>query len=246
MSLEGKTCVVTGASSGVGHALTVAFVRAGAQVWAIGRDRERLESIAGDAAAGSGASRPLVVDLQQDDELESACREILAQGGGIDVLAHAAGVISRGPVESAAVEDLDSQYRVNLRAPFVLTRILLPALKQARGQVVFMNSSRGGAAPSPDAALYAATKRGLAAFADGLRQEVNTDGVRVLTVYLGRTATPMQESVHEHEGRIYRPELLLRPEDVVEIVLASISLRPTAEVTEVSLRPAAKLPDARA
>lgn len=244
MSLDGKVCVVTGASSGIGRALAVAFARAGAQVWAIGRNRERLESVASGAGASSGRFVPLVADLELDEELESAHREILSQRDGVDVLVHSAGAISRGPVESAAVEDFDNQYRVNLRAPFVLTRALLPALKRSCGQIVFINSSAGATA-SPDAALYAATKHGLRAFADSLRQEVNADGVRVLTVYPGRTATPMQESVHEHEGRAYRPELLMRPEDVVEVVLAVLSLGPTAEVTDVNVRPMSKLPEAR-
>ncbi len=119
---------------------------------------------------------------------------------------------------------------------------MLPALKRAAGQIVFVGSS-AGYTPSPDAALYAATKQGLKAFADGLRQEVNADGVRVVTVNPGRTATPMQEAVHAHEGRPYRPELLMRPEDVVDVVLAVLSLGPTAEVTDVSIRPMRKLPE---
>ena len=243
MSLYGKTCVVTGASSGIGHALAAAFVRAGAEVWAVGRSRERLDSIADDTGGGSGRSRPLVADVEREDELESACREILSSGETLDVLVHSAGVISRGPVESATDEELDSQYRVNLRTPFVLTRELLPALTRSRGQIVFMNGSPQGA--TPDAAMYAATKHGLRAFADSLRQEVNAKGVRVLTVYLGRTATPMQEAVHEYEGRVYQPDSLMHPEDVAEIVLAAVSLRPAVEVTDLSVRPTANYPEVR-
>jgi hypothetical protein len=63
----------------------------------------------------------------------------------------------------------------------------------------------------------------------------------VISVFVGRTDTPMQRRVHEHERRDYRPELLLRPEDVVDVVLAAIAVPPTGEVTDVSVRPAAKL-----
>lgn len=245
VSVAGKVCVVTGASSGIGAALAVAFARAGADVWALGRNRERLESML-DTAGGSGRVAPLVADLEREEDLESARREILAHDGRVDVLVHSAGSIARGPVESAQVEDFDRQYRVNLRAPFVLTRALLPALKRSRGQVVFINSSAGLPSPSPDAALYAATKHGLKAFADSLRQEVNVDGIRVATVYPGRTATPMQESVHEHEGRPYRAEYLMRSEDVVDVVLAVLALGPTAEITDVNVRPMSKLPESEA
>lgn len=242
MRLESKVCVVTGASSGIGRAIALAFAREGAHVWAIGRDRERLDSLADDAEGHAGRMVSVSADLAHEEGLESACEEILSQGDRVDVLVHGAGVFLRGQVESASAEDLDSLYRVNLRAPFVLTRTLLPALKRSRGQIVFINSS-AGSTPSPGASLYAATKHGLKAFADGLRQEINSDGVRVLTVVAGRTATPMQESIHEHEGRPYRPEFLMQPEAVGEVVLAALSLSPTAEVTDVNMRPMSKLPE---
>ena len=244
MNLEGNVCVVTGATSGVGRALALALVRRGAHVWAIGRNRERIESLASEAAAEMGGLRPITVDLEHTDGLESVSREILSRGEAVNLLMHSAGTISRGLVESAPAEELDRQYRVNLRAPFVLTRALLPALKRSRGQIVFVNSSVGAVVASPDAAAYAATKHGLRALADSLRQEVNAEGIRVLTVYLGRTATPMQEQVHDHEGRIYRPQFLMRPEDVAEVVLSVAAGESTVEVTDISLRPLAKLPEA--
>ena len=89
--------------------------------------------------------------------------------------------------------------------------------------------------------LYAATKHGLKAIADGLRDEVNADGVRVISVYPGRTATAMQQFVHDCEGREYRPELLMRAEEVGEVVLSALSLPRSGEVTDVSVRPMAKL-----
>jgi NADP-dependent 3-hydroxy acid dehydrogenase YdfG len=101
--------------------------------------------------------------------------------------------------------------------------------------VVFVNSSAAFRASASNA-LYAATKAGLKALADGLRDEVNRDGVRVVSVYVGRVATPMQAAVHEFEGRRYRPELLLRPEDVAETVLTTLALPASGEVTDVSIR----------
>jgi NAD(P)-dependent dehydrogenase (short-subunit alcohol dehydrogenase family) len=243
VTLTGKTCVVTGASSGIGRALAHAFAESGARVWGIARSSDRLQSLADDAESGSGAIVPLAADLERDEDLERAGRQILSEGGPVDVFVHSAGAITRGRVESAHVEDLDRQYAVNLRSAFVLTQALLPALKRSRGHVVFVNSSAGVASQAPDAALYAATKHGLRAFADSLRQEVNPDGVRVLSLYLGRTDTPMQMAVHKHEGRPYRPELLLQPQDVVDVVLSVLSLASTAEVTDVNLRPMAKLPE---
>jgi short-subunit dehydrogenase len=238
---EERICVVTGASSGIGEALTLALARAGGRVWAIGRSRERLDALVDEVVDGTGEVVPVVADLEQDEDLASAGDEILSGSDHVDVLVHSAGAITLGGFNSVSAADFDRQYRVNLRAPVVLTQALLPALKRAEGQVVFINSSAGLRA-SANNVLYAATKHGLKAVADGLREEVNPDRVRVISVYTGRTATPMQASVHEHEGREYFPEMLLRPDDVVEVVLAALSVPPSGEVTDVNVRPIAKLP----
>jgi NADP-dependent 3-hydroxy acid dehydrogenase YdfG len=231
---------VTGATSGIGHSLTLALARNAAIVWAIGRRPERLEALAADVQGLKGEVMPVLADLENVADLERASEQILARTGKIDVLVHSAGDIALGAFESVPPSAFDRLYRVNLRAPFVLTQRLLEALKHARGQVVFINSSAGLRA-SADNVLYAATKHGLKAIADGLRDHVNPAGVRVISVYAGRTATPMQHFVHEYEGRDYRSELLLRPEDVVEVVLAALSHPVSGEVTDVSLRPIAKL-----
>jgi NADP-dependent 3-hydroxy acid dehydrogenase YdfG len=100
-----------------------------------------------------------------------------------------------------------------------------------------MNSSVGSA---PEVGFYSASKHALKAFADTLRAEANPAGVRVLSVYPGRTATPMQESIFAAEGRSYDPSRLLQPEDVAEMVLAALCLPRTAEVTDLHIRPLQK------
>jgi NADP-dependent 3-hydroxy acid dehydrogenase YdfG len=84
------------------------------------------------------------------------------------------------------------------------------------------------------------TKHALKALADGLRHEVNAEGVRVLSVYMGRTATPMQREVHVSEGVDYRPLELLQPDDVAEAILSALTLPRTAEVTDIYVRPMRK------
>jgi NADP-dependent 3-hydroxy acid dehydrogenase YdfG len=238
--LEGRMCVVTGATSGIGHRLTLALAREGAVVWAIGRTVERLETLAADVQGLRGEVAPVLADLENDEDLKKASEHILSRTETVDILVHSAGAIVLGSFESVPGAAFDRLYRVNLRAPFVLTQGLLAALRRAQGQVVFINSSAGLRASAGNV-LYAATKHGLKAIADGLRDEVNPDRIRVISVYLGRTATPMQRSVHEYEGREYHSELLLRADDAVDVVLAALSLSATGEVTDVSVRPIAKL-----
>jgi NADP-dependent 3-hydroxy acid dehydrogenase YdfG len=123
----------------------------------------------------------------------------------------------------------------------MLTQRLLPLLATSCGQVVFINSSAGLMAKRPAVGQYAATKHALKAIADSLREEVNPKGIRVLTVYLGRTATPMQEALYRQEGKIYHPEVLMQPEDVASVVVHSLMLPRTAEVTDISIRPMSKI-----
>ena len=130
-------------------------------------------------------------------------------------------------------------YRTNVRGPYLLTQELLPLLLERQGQVVFINSSAGLTARA-NIAQYAATKHALKALADGLRDEVNPRGVRVLSVFPGRTATPTQQKLCGEEGRPYRPARLLQPEDVAAVVVNALCLPRTAEVTEIKIRPMLK------
>jgi NADP-dependent 3-hydroxy acid dehydrogenase YdfG len=151
-------------------------------------------------------------------------------------LVHAAGAISIARLENATVDDLDLQYRVNVRAPYLLTQALLPLLKRSQGEIVFINSSIWLNARS-GLAQYAASKYALKAIADSVRDEVNPDGVRVLSIFPGRTAGSLQEAIHTASRQPYDPERLLQPEDVAAAVLAALRLPRTAEMTDISVRP---------
>lgn len=183
---------------------------------------------------------PYRVDLADDAAVGRFVRRLLRveelEGTPPAVLVHSAGMIRLGTVEASHVADLDLLYRVNVRAPYLLTQALLPALKRARGQVVFVNSGAGLHAGAEWSA-YAASKFALKALADALRQEVTGDGVRVTTVYPGRTATPMQQQVMAHEERAYHPERFVRPVDVAAQVAAVLSVPAPSMVSDLQIRP---------
>jgi NADP-dependent 3-hydroxy acid dehydrogenase YdfG len=238
--LAGRVAVVTGASSGIGRAVALQLVGEGATVLAIGRDETRLTALAKEAD-GPGTLVTEQLDLTDDGARETFAAAVTASHGRLDYLVHSAGGYVHAPVAEASLDDFDAQYATNVRAPFALTRALLPALQAAGGRrgadVVVVNSSQGVRAKG-GTSQYAATKHAMRGVADSLREEVNADGIRVCTIYLGRTATPMQEAIYAREGRVYRPELLVQPEDVAQVVVAVLALRSTAEVTEIHLRPA--------
>lgn len=234
-TLENQVAVVTGASSGIGRAIAIALAAQGASLCLVGRKLETLQSVADAAEGEASRHRCYQADLAVARRVDELIAAIKRDTKSVDILVHGAGVIWLGPLETATAEQLDAHYQTNVRAPYLLTQGLLPALKSAQGQIVFVNSSAGLAAKA-NAGQYAASKHGLKAIADSLREEVNPAGVRVLSLFLGRTASPMQASVHAMEGKAYHPELLMQPEDVAAVALHALTLPRSVEVTDINMR----------
>jgi NADP-dependent 3-hydroxy acid dehydrogenase YdfG len=234
--LDGTRALVTGASGGIGSAIARALAGAGARCCLVARRAERLDEVARQLRAIEATAVIHPADLSRDDDVRRLTERISHEFEGLDLLVLSSGIIAHAPHDAAPVEDLDAQYRANVRAPYLLTQSLLPLLKVAGGHVVFVNSSAGLQARA-NAGQYSATQHAFKAIADSLRDEVNAAGVRVLSVHPGRTATERMETVFEREGRPYRPDLLLQPDDIAAIVLAAVTLPRTAEVTEIRIRP---------
>jgi NADP-dependent 3-hydroxy acid dehydrogenase YdfG len=202
----------------------------------------RADSAAADLAEGYPRARirDFRADLTEDSLLEEWIACVRASLDRLDVLVHSAGTISLGDVESMGVEDLDRLYRLNLRVPVRLTQALLPLLRAARGQIVFINSTAADK-PGELNAHYAAMKAALRVFADAVRDHVNRDGIRVMSVYPGRTATAMQAEVLRREGRGYDSRKLLQPSEVAAVIMRALLTPASVEVTEIRVRPVQKL-----
>jgi short-subunit dehydrogenase len=210
-----RTHVATGAASGIGLELADRLAERGDRVVRLTRD---------------------VVDLSDAVAVRRWATDFADDLEGLDSLVHSAGTVELGTVAELDLETWQRQIAVNLTAPAVLTAPLLPALRAAGGTVVFVNSSAGLTANAGWSA-YAASKFGLRALADSLRAEEAGSGVRVSTVFPSRTATPMQEKVHEQEGRTYDASRWLRPGTVVDAILQVLDLPPEATVPEIVIRP---------
>ena len=234
--LEGRIALITGGGSGVGAAIALALAAAKAEVRLVGRTSQPLREVADRARDLGGRADYILADLGDEAELRALTDRLVRDLPRLDILVQSAAVHVPGTVAAASPAMLDEHYRVNVRAPYVLTQALLPLLKDSQGQIVFINSSSGIGA-KPITSQYDATKHALKALADSLRGEVNAFGIRVLSVYLGRTATKLQKKIHVAENKCYHPELLLQPEDVASVVLNALCLPRTAEVTDLHIRP---------
>lgn len=238
--LANLTAVVTGASSGIGRAIAIGLAKEGASLCLLGRNEQRLHMTAKLTSHHSSKVRIYRADFSSKRDLSRVTHQLKQDLKRLHILVHAAGDIILGDMSASAIQNFDRQYGINLRAPYVLTHTLLRQLTMCHGQVVFINSSMG-LHTKAQVSQYAATKHGLKAVADTLRHEVNAQGVRVLNVFAGQTASAMQERLYRNAKRSYDPKSLLQPEDIASMVIRALTLPRTAEVTDIHIRPLLKV-----
>ncbi len=226
---KNKRAMVTGASSGIGQAIAQALAAEGAHIHAVARAWPK-------PPAGWQLHN---ADFTVEADVKRLAAEVSTSASTLDLLIHCAGVLEIGTVADFPVTLLDTMYKVNVRAPFLLTQFLLPQLTQNKGQIVFINSS-AAIAPNTNLAGYSSAKAAMKSIADCLRLEVNSSGVRVMSVYPGKTASTMQQRAHMLAGKPYDAESLMQPEDVAQMVLSALALHKTAEMTDLHIRPMKK------
>jgi len=218
------TALITGAGGGIGAAIAEALAPTYTLLLA-GRPSARLDSVAERFGATTWP-----MDLTDPDDIEAAA-EVLAE---LDVLVHNAGVSFPGRVAESTPEQWRATFEVNVTGAVALTCALLPALRAARGQVIFINSGAGMNA-SPGLASYSASKFALRAFADSLRADEPL--LRVTSIHPGRVDTEMQRDLVAYEGRDYNPADFLTPHTVAGIVATVVATPADAHTHEVVIRP---------
>jgi NAD(P)-dependent dehydrogenase (short-subunit alcohol dehydrogenase family) len=186
-----RSVLITGASTGIGRATAVRLDRQGWRVFAGVRRGEDADSLRED---GSERMTPLMLDVLDAVQIDAAAKQIgeAVGAGGLDGLVNNAGIAVPGPLETLPIEDFKRQVDVNLTAQVAVTQALLPAIRLARGRIVFITSI-GGLMALPMFGAYHAAKFGLEAVGDVFRQELRPWGIGVAVVEPGSIATPIWE-----------------------------------------------------
>ena len=218
------TAMITGASRGLGSAITAALAPTHT-LFLAGRPSSRLDALAEEFGATTWP-----IDLADTDALPAVVEPIVE----LDALIHNAGVAYPGRVAESTVDEWRASMQVNVVGAVALTLALLPALRAAGGHVVFINSGAGINA-SPGLASYSASKFALRGFADSLRND--EPSLRVTSIHPGRIATVMQEGLIAYEGKDYDPSQFLSPESVAKVVADAVNVPPDADIHEVVVRP---------
>jgi NADP-dependent 3-hydroxy acid dehydrogenase YdfG len=217
------TALITGASGGLGAAIAAALAATHTLLLG-GRPSARLDEVAERLGA---TTWPL--DLADTESL-GASTEVIDE---LDVLVHNAGVAFPDRLADSGIDDWRMTFEVNVIGAVALTQALLPALRRAEGQVVFVNSG-AGLAVMPGMASYSASKFALRAFADSLRAE--EPSLRVTSMHPGRIGTEMQRRLREFESGEYDESAYLRPETVADAIVKVITTPPDGHVHQVIIR----------
>jgi NAD(P)-dependent dehydrogenase (short-subunit alcohol dehydrogenase family) len=208
-----RSVLITGASTGIGRATALRLDRAG---WRVFAGVRREEDSAALAAAGSERLTPLMVDVTDAGQIAAAAARVEADAeGGLAGLVNNAGVAIPGPLETLAIEDFRRQIEVNMTAHVAVTQAMLPAIRTARGRIVFI-SSIGGRVALPLTGAYHAAKFGIEAVGDIFRQELRPWGIKVSIVEPGSIDTPIWERGEQTADKLATPEREALYGEVVE------------------------------
>ncbi|MDO4918365.1 SDR family oxidoreductase [Kocuria sp.] len=230
-----RTALVTGATRGIGRAVAQELARDHV-VLVGGRSTADVERVREELAGLGPGTRAFVADVSDDAAVAAAWAPLRDEFAALNVLVHSAGIAPQAAVAEASRETWERIFDVNVVSVAQLTRLTLPELRAARGDVVAINSGSGFTSRA-SSALYSGSKFALRALTDALREEERENGVRVTSVHPGRVATDMQEELHEHMGQPYRPEEWIQPEQIAAAVRLAVDAQRTSEVEVITVRP---------
>lgn len=226
-----KTAFITGATSGIGYAMTLALARAGYKVIAVGRRIDALEQL---KAEGLDII-PVAVDVADREALEA-----IVSGLEIDVLINNAGIMPPlGNFCDMASADIDATLEINLSAAIMLTRMVVPQMRERRSGHVLFTGSAAAHNVYPNVAVYSATKAAISGFAAALRADLSAFGIRVTEIVPGRVETQLYKDILDEQSRaaMYANNVAVQPDDIAKVVLTLLELPQWANVTRFDIMP---------
>ncbi|MGC9669879.1 SDR family NAD(P)-dependent oxidoreductase [Planosporangium sp. 12N6] len=245
--LDGTVALVTGASSGIGEATALALAEQGAAVAMVARRADRLEALASKIRDGGGRVLPLAVDVTDEQQARDAVERTVAELGRLDTLVNNAGVMLLGPAAEAPLEEWQRMVAVNVLGLLYCAHAALPHLLRAaedgpRRVADMVNiSSVAGRRATAGSAVYNATKHGVGAFSEALRQEVTGRHVRISLVEPGAVETELSghnrpevlETIRQRFGGIER----LQAADIADAITYIVTRPRHVAINEILVRP---------
>jgi NAD(P)-dependent dehydrogenase (short-subunit alcohol dehydrogenase family) len=233
-TLQGKTALITGATQGIGLAITHALASEGCNLVICGRSQTRLKK----AKAELSSNKVRVLAAQCDVRDERSVREVFTsvrkQIPELDILINNAGIAHASrPARELAASDWNDVIATNLTGVFLVTKAALPLMK--RGAIIVNNLSIAAKRVFPGSSAYNASKHGALGFTNTLREELREQGIRVIALLPGATNTSIWETLWSEAPR----EKMMSSETVARALVAVLKLPPDATVEELIIRPTA-------
>ena len=231
-SIEGKVAIVTGAGRGIGKAVSVSLAKAGCRVVLAARTREQIEAVQKKILSQGGDALAIPTDLTVDEDIQRLVEESQAKWGAADILINNAGWGKRAPVVGASLTDWDQTFRLNLRAPMVLAKALLPNMIAKREGAVINIGSISGKTGEANGAAYSASKFGLIGFTQSLYEEVREHSIKVAVILPGFVDTPLIPP-----NRQLDRSKMIQADDIAQTVLFVLTSPATCCPVEITVRP---------
>lgn len=225
--MQDKVVLVTGASSGIGHAAALLFAKNGATVIAVGRNEGELISLSNELKKGKGVIKPQLADLTEQSQLDRIVNDTKDKFGKIDCLVNSAGVIMMGSIETTTLDDWDKLMQINLRSVFQLTQMCVPHLAKTKGNIVNVSSVAGMRA-FPNVLAYCVSKAAIDQFTRCTALELAPQGIRVNAISPGVVVTNLHkrsgmedeayQNFLEHSRTTHPIGRVGTPEEVAELI----------------------------
>ena len=242
LSLQDKTILITGASSGIGAACAKVFAQAGAKLLLIARRQERLEQLAAELSKDASSIYLLTLDVRDRSSVESALSNLPDPWSTVDILINNAG-LSRGldKLHEGNLQDWEEMIDTNVKGLLYLTRFVVPGMvSRGRGHVVNLGSVAGHQT-YPGGNVYCATKAAVRVISEGLKQDLLGTPVRVSSIDPGMVETAFSEvRFHgdaERAKRVYQGVTPLTPDDIADVIFFCVTRPPHVNISEVLLMP---------
>ena len=234
--LAGQVALVTGASSGIGRAIALAFLDAGADLVAVARRAERLNALAEEAQRMGRACRLVTGDVREEDTAGRATQAALDHFGKLDLLVNNAGVGIYKQLEETSPDEYDTMMDSNMRSTFLFTRYVVPVLTRQGSGLIINIASMAGVMGFAGEAVYCATKFAQVGFTQALDRELRPRGIRVGVICPGGVKTEFAIGTGRTEEGVAASGML-EPEDVADAALLMATQRGGSRIMEIRLRP---------
>jgi len=240
--LDGKVALVTGASSGIGEATALALAEAGASVAVAARRTDKLDELVKKIEGMGGKAFAVTADVSDENQARDMVTAANAEFGRVDILVNNAGVMLLGPIGGADTEEWRRMLGINVLGLMYATHAALPLMKaQGSGHIVNI-SSVAGRTVSMGVGVYNASKWGVGAFSESLRQEVSKDKIRITIIEPGAVATELTQhvtnpEVQERVQKMYNEITTLESEDIAAAIIYAVTQPDRVNVNEILIRP---------